>query len=95
VPGFVALSVFYWLGLAVKRTNWRWTLWSLVASVPIAYVASAVAETWFGVTKDSLAAAFAKCGVDAIDGLERTAEQRDALKDCAGSSIAANHPELA
>jgi hypothetical protein len=93
VPGFVALSVFYWFGLAVKRTDWRWTLWSLVASVPIAYVAQLVAG-WLGAAEKSLAAAFADCGLDALEGLMRSAERREALEGCANSSIAANHPEV-
>ena len=94
VPGFVALSVFYWFGLAVKRTDWRWTLWSLVASVPITYAAGAIAEAWFGVTRQSLAAAFADCGTEALGGLTTAAEQRTALNECATASIAANHPEI-
>jgi hypothetical protein len=35
VPGFVALTVFYWLGLRTKRTDLEWTLWSLLAAAVI------------------------------------------------------------
>ena len=35
VPGFVALKVFYVLGLKTRRTDLEWTLWSLLAAALI------------------------------------------------------------
>jgi len=35
VPGFLALKVFYFLGLKTRRTDLEWTLWSLLAAVLI------------------------------------------------------------
>src|SRR5450759_3293784 len=35
VPGFVALKVFYLLGLKTRRTDLEWTLWSLLAAALI------------------------------------------------------------
>jgi hypothetical protein len=40
VPGFVALRVFYWLGLKTKRTDLELTLWSLLAAAVIDALAS-------------------------------------------------------
>jgi len=40
VPGFVALRVFYWLGLRTKRTDLELTLWSLLAAAVIDGLAS-------------------------------------------------------
>lgn len=34
-PGFVLLSVFYWFGLQVKRSDAQWLIWSLIASAAI------------------------------------------------------------
>ena len=47
-PGFVALKVFYLLGLRIKRSDLEWTIWSLVASVGVAEVAVRlpIADAW-------------------------------------------------
>jgi hypothetical protein len=34
-PGFVLLSVFYWFGLQIKRSDAQWLIWSLIASAAI------------------------------------------------------------
>ena len=39
-PGFVALRVFYWLGLRTKRTDLELTLWSLLGAAVIDALAS-------------------------------------------------------
>jgi Family of unknown function (DUF6338) len=39
-PGFVLLSVFYWFGLQVKRSDAQWLIWSLIASAAIKPFAS-------------------------------------------------------
>ena len=39
-PGFVLLSVFYWFGLQVKRSDAQWLIWSLIASAAINPAAS-------------------------------------------------------
>ena len=39
-PGFVALKVFYLLGAQRRRSQWEWTTWSVIASLPITGAAS-------------------------------------------------------
>jgi hypothetical protein len=101
VPGFLALSIFYWFGLPQKRTDWRWVIWSLAATAPLAWMAARVAEGR-GASSDDLAAAFAKCSTSAVRGLgtdrtigDLTDDQLKAvLASCADSSISAHNPEL-
>lgn len=40
VPGFVALSAFYRVGLRSKRTDLQWTVWSVLLSAPIVALVS-------------------------------------------------------
>jgi hypothetical protein len=35
IPGFLALKVFYLVGLRTRRTDLEWTLWSLLAAAPV------------------------------------------------------------
>ena len=39
-PGFLALKLFYLLGAQRKRSEWEWTTWSVIASLPITGLAS-------------------------------------------------------
>jgi hypothetical protein len=39
-PGFLALTLFYLLGAQRKRSEWEWTTWSVIASLPITGLAS-------------------------------------------------------
>jgi len=96
VPGFVALQVFYWFGLATKRTDWRWLIWSLVASVPITAIAAVIAER-VAASSNDLATAIADCGSNLLaDDLPR-ADFKSALTECADNAIAAHNavPEFA
>ena len=101
VPGFLALSIFYWFGLPQKRTDWRWVIWSLAATAPLAWIAARLAENW-GASSASLAAAFSDCSTSAIRGLgaERAIgdvsddELKTVLSTCADKSIGAHNPEL-
>jgi hypothetical protein len=101
VPGFLALSIFYWFGLQQKRTDWRWVIWSLALTAPIAWMAAKLAERG-GASSDDLAAAFAKCGVSSVRGLgtgrligDLTDDQlKTALAGCANTSISGHNPEL-
>jgi Family of unknown function (DUF6338) len=65
VPGFVALTVFYWLGLRQRRTDWQWLLWSLVVTVPVAWLATLASSA---LVADSRAPAqvFTACVVDEL-----------------------------
>jgi len=92
VPGFVALQVFYWFGLATKRTDWRWLIWSLIASVPITYIAAGLAER-AGATSDDLAGAIARCGRARLAD-EPPADFQAALRECADTAIAAHNDAL-
>jgi hypothetical protein len=42
VPGFVALKVFYVLGLRTKRSDAQWAIWSVLATVPLAALAGVI-----------------------------------------------------
>ena len=93
VPGFVALSIFYWFGVRIKRPDWLWLIWSLIATVPIAYVASWIAAR-FGETSTDLSAAIATCGVEAAAGVSDVGAFEEALKTCASDGIAAHNAGL-
>src|SRR4026209_1296526 len=82
VPGFVALSVFYWFGVRVKRPDWQWLIGSLIVTVPIAYVSSLIAGL-FGATSTDLAESIAKCGTDEAFGVTARPEFQDAVEACA------------
>jgi hypothetical protein len=90
VPGFVALSVFYWFGVQIKRPDWRWLIWSLIASVPIAYVATWIAS-FFGETRTDVSAAIAACGLEAAGGVSDAGAFEVALEACASDAIAAHN----
>lgn len=92
VPGFVLLSVFYWFGLATKRTDWRWLLWSLIASVPIGWLGSWIAE-WTGDKPTDLATAVAACGVDLAADEPTRSVLRTGLKECVSSAFAAHNQD--
>jgi hypothetical protein len=47
-PGFVALKVFQLVGAQRKRSEWEWTIWSIIAGVLIA-AGTALARLNFGV----------------------------------------------
>lgn len=38
-PGFLALKLFYLLGAQRPRSEWEWTTWSIIASLPISAIA--------------------------------------------------------
>jgi hypothetical protein len=42
VPGFVALKVFYLLGLRTKRSDAQWAIWSVLVTVPLAAIAGVI-----------------------------------------------------
>jgi len=42
VPGFVALKVFYLLGLRTKRSDAQWAIWSVLATVPLTALAALI-----------------------------------------------------
>lgn len=90
VPGFVALSVFYWFGVRIKRPDWLWLIWSLLATVPIAYLATWIAGL-IGDTGANLAAVIAGCGVQAAQGVSDAAAFEVALEQCASEAIAAHN----
>jgi hypothetical protein len=101
VPGFIALSVFYWFGLSVKRTDWRWTLWSLVASVPLSAIAipsgSAIASfvaDRFGAKSDDIQTAIAACSAKAIAPSTSQDAVQSAVKACVSSGTAQAHWSL-
>ena len=39
-PGFLALKLFYLFGVQRVRSQWEWTTWSVISSVPIGVAAS-------------------------------------------------------
>jgi hypothetical protein len=39
-PGFLALKIFYLFGAQRARSDWEWTAWSVIASIPIVGVAA-------------------------------------------------------
>jgi hypothetical protein len=93
VPGFVALSVFYWFGVRIKRPDWLWLIWSLLATVPIAYAATWIAGL-VGATTTNLAAVIAECGITAAQGVSDAAAFQIALEQCASEAIAAHNAGL-
>lgn len=95
IPGFVALSIFYWFGLAVRRADWRWLLWSLLASVPLTWIGDWIASL-LGVKGSGLATAIATCGADAIRDAEATshADVSAAIAECATTSAASHNSAL-
>jgi len=42
-PGFLALKIFYLFGAQRPRSEWEWTTWSVLASLPLVWIASWVA----------------------------------------------------
>lgn len=89
IPGFVALSVFYWFGLAVKRTDWRWLLWSLLATVPLTFVArwiSAGVIGAFGLKSGDVGSAAATCAGKQISTTDSISEIESAVKTCVASA---------
>jgi len=93
LPGFVLLSVFYWFGLATRRTDWRWLLWSLLASVPLAWAASATAEV-FGSKSVDLARTVAECGADLLARSPEPAAFRDGLEGCVTGGLTQHNQGL-
>jgi hypothetical protein len=43
-PGFLALKIFYLFGAQRPRSQWEWTTWSIVASLPLNGVAALTAS---------------------------------------------------
>ena len=43
-PGFLALKLFYLFGAQRVRSQWEWTTWSVIASLPITGVASVLRD---------------------------------------------------
>ena len=48
-PGFLALKLFYLFGAQRPRSQWEWTTWSVIASLPIVAVAAALYQFLGGV----------------------------------------------
>lgn len=53
-PGFFALKLFYVLGAQRRRSEWEWTTWSVLVSIPINLVAAWMATGSFGLGKPDL-----------------------------------------
>jgi len=92
VPGFILLSVFYWFGLATKRTDWRWLLWSLIASVPLGWMAGWLAE-FVGEKPSELAGAIANCGVDLSADDPSRSELRTGLQECVSAALSEHNQD--
>jgi hypothetical protein len=86
LPGFVALTFFYWFGLATKRADWRWLLWSLLASVPIGLAARWLAEI-VGDKPTDVAGTAASCGTNLLDDELARGAFRTALEGCINSAL--------
>jgi len=93
VPGFVALSVFYWFGLTVKRTDWRWTVWSVVASIPIAWGADWLSDL-LAIKHAAVSSAAADCAAKGITAQSSTSQISSTVADCVKSAIAADSSQL-
>lgn len=93
IPGFVFLSIFYWFGLRVRRTDWRWIVWSLLAAAPIAWLARLVTEQT-GASGADRADAFAACGVEAAGRAQDIAGFEEELRICASTAVAADNADL-
>lgn len=52
-PGFLALKLFYLLGAQRTRSEWEWTTWSVIASLPINGIAGVLRDL-VGVQKATL-----------------------------------------
>jgi hypothetical protein len=97
IPGFIALSVFYWFGLAVKRTDWRWTLWSLLASIPLTFIATGITAWVAGVVgakTSDLAAVAATCSADGIGAGDSADAIKGTVKECVTSAAADRYLNL-
>jgi hypothetical protein len=91
IPGFIALSVFYWFGLAVRRTDWRWTLWSLLTSIPLTVAAGWVSTStakWIGAKTGDVASEAAKCGARGIGVGDSSSAIEGTIRDCVTSASA-------
>jgi hypothetical protein len=44
-PGFLALKIFYLFGAQRSRSEWEWTTWSVIASLPINGAAGLILST--------------------------------------------------
>lgn len=93
IPGFLAISAFYWFGLKVKRPDWRWFVWSLLAAVPLSWAGSATAEV-VGASSANLAQSINDCGTTAIQGAQQLSDFQSALSTCVDTAISAHNPEL-
>lgn len=97
LPGFLALSVFYWFGLAVRRTDWRWLLWSLLASYPLTvlseWINSLVASALNAKASD-LPTAIAKCAGDSV-GLGGSIDAiKESVNSCATDALTERYLNL-
>jgi Family of unknown function (DUF6338) len=45
IPGFVLMKVFYLLGFQTKRSDAQWVIWSVLATAPILWTASALSRS--------------------------------------------------
>ena len=48
IPGFVLMKVYYYFGLRTQRSDAQWVLWSILATVPIAAIVSALHPLYSG-----------------------------------------------
>ncbi len=62
VPGFVLIKVFYFFGLQTKRSDAQWVIWSILASAPIASLASALTRGSGSLTTLAVSLLFAVTG---------------------------------
>ena len=92
IPGFVLLKVFYLVGQRTKRADWEWTLWSVLASVPIGLIASSLAER-LGASRSDLVSSIADCAANQASG-KVAADVKVAVATCAGDSLTAHNPGL-
>jgi Family of unknown function (DUF6338) len=93
IPGFIAVSSFYWFGLKVKRPDWRWFVWSVLAAAPLSWAGASTAEL-LGAKSGDLASAITSCGVSAVQGAQQLSDFQNALTTCVSDALSAHNPAL-
>lgn len=71
VPGFVLVKVFYFFGLQTKRSDAQWVIWSVLASAPIASLASRPTTGYGTMTTLTVSLLFAVTGGVLLSGAWR------------------------
>lgn len=66
-PGFIAMKLFYVFGAQRQRSQWEWTTWSVLISLPIDWVARVAAPGLAGRTDVALTATALGLPVAAIE----------------------------